>query len=289
MRKTVLLILSALFLFGGNIFAQVVEDNESNEEFDQFYERPIVNKAKKPFVYPYVRASDVVWEKVVWRTIDFREKMNQVFYYPLEPQQSRMNMYTMIDNALTEGSIKAYSDDEFKTEVANWDTLKNAYSKKRMETIYDEPDIDGMEQYHEEEVISPMKPMDIMSIRLKERWFIDKQRSVRDVRIVGFCFIYNNEVSEGNIVPTPIMWIRFNDPEVRDLLANTEVYNPKNDAERRTYDDVFQKRMFSSYVIRESNTPNRSISDYLTGMDALYESERVEEFLFDMEQDMWEY
>lgn len=289
MRKTVLLILSALFLFGGNIFAQVVEDNESNEEFDQFYERPIVNKAKKPFVYPYVRASDVVWEKVVWRTIDFREKMNQVFYYPLEPQQSRMNMYTMIDNALTEGSIKAYSDDEFKNEVANWDTLKNAYSKKRMETIYDEPDIDGMEQYHEEEVISPMKPMDIMSIRLKERWFIDKQRSVRDVRIVGFCFIYNNEVSEGNIVPTPIMWIRFNDPEVRDLLANTEVYNPKNDAERRTYDDVFQKRMFSSYVIRESNTPNRSISDYLTGMDALYESERVEEFLFDMEQDMWEY
>ena len=133
---------------------------------------------------------------------------------------------------------------------------------------------------------------DITTLKLKERWFIDKQRSVRDVRIIGFTLVYNQQKEQEGVVssnPMEIGWIRFNDPEVRELLANTEVYNPKNDAERRSYDDIFQKRMFTSYITKESTVYERRLSDYLTGMDALYESERIEELLFDMEQDMWEY
>ena len=286
-----LILLSALFLISGNLFAQIVDDNDSNEEFDQFYERPIVNKAKKPFVYPYVRAADVVWERVVWRVIDFREKMNQVFYYPIEPEQARMNMFSMISSAAEQGLIKVYEDDEFKRE-ADWNVIREGAGSERQETVYDDPDLDGMQMSHDTTIRTDMAASEVKTLRIKERWFIDKQRSVRDVRIVGFTLIYNKLMGDGEsgeYNAYPLGWVRFNDPEVRDLLANTEVYNPLNDAERRTYDDVFQKRHFTSYVIRESNTYGRRIDQYLTGMDALYESDRIEELLFDMEQDMWEY
>lgn len=291
MKKISLLILGALFLMSGNLFAQVVDDTESNEEFDQFYERPIVRKAKKPFAYPYVRAADVVWEHAVWRVIDFREKMNQVFYYPLDPQQSRMNMWTMIDKAATEGLIKIYKDDEFKEEIDDWVAQKASMGNRRTEEVpyYD---LDGTEYMKDTVIVTAMANEDIKTLRLKERWFIDKQRSVRDVRIVGFSLVYYMQQGQDEnavTIPMTIGWVRFNDPEVRDLLANTEVYNPYNDAERRSYDDIFQKRHFTSYVVRETNTYGRQIGDYLTGMDALYESERVEELLFNMEQDMWEY
>ena len=36
----------------------------------------------------------------------------------------------------------------------------------------------------------------------------------------------------------------------------------ENDTERRTFDDVFHKRMFNSYIIKESNVYNRRIEDY---------------------------
>lgn len=291
MKKIVLVMLSVLFLISGNTFAQIVDESESNEELDQFYDRPINNKAKKPFVYPYVRAADVVWEHAVWRTIDFREKMNQVFYYPIVPQQSRMNMYTMLDQAISNGTIKVYNDDEFKDEVEDWAKRKELMGNTTYVKVYKQ-DLDGFEQEEDSLVTTPMVEEDITTLRLKERWFIDKQRSVRDVRIIGFTLVYNQQKESEGVVssnPLEIGWVRFNDPEVRELLANTEVYNPKNDAERRSYDDIFQKRMFTSYVTRETSTYNRKISDYLSGMDALYESERVEELLFDMEQDMWEY
>lgn len=290
MKKTGLLILSALamFLFSGNLYAQIVDGDESTEELDQFYERTVTRNAKKPFEYPYVRDADVVWGRAVWRVVDFREKMNQVFYYPVEEDQGRINMFTMIDRAASNGTIKLYADDEFKEEIPDWNEHKQKLGSSRTEEIIT-VDLDGMEQVHDSVIYIAMNPMDVKTLRIKERWFVDKQRSVRDVRIIGFALVYYVQREDEAPQPMPLGWVRFNDPEVRYLLANTEVFNPSNDAERRSYDDIFQKRMFTSYVIKESERFNRSINDYLSGMDALYESERVEDDLFNIEQDMWEY
>ena len=288
MKKTGLLMLSifAMMFFLRNVNAQIVDD-ESTEELDQFYERAVTRNAKKPFEYPYVRDADVVWSRAIWRVVDFREKMNQVFYYPVEEDQGRINMFTMIDRAASNGTIKIYEDDEFKVEIPDWNEFKQKIGVTRTEEIVT-VDLDGMEQVHDSVIYIPMNPMDVKTLRIKERWFVDKQRSVRDVRIIGFSLIYFVQRDE-TVQPMPLGWVRFNDPEVRYLLANTEVFNPSNDAERRSYDDIFQKRMFTSYVIKESERFNRSISDYLSGMDALYEAERVEDDLFNIEQDMWEY
>ena len=42
----------------------------------------------------------------------------------------------------------------------------------------------------------------------------------------------------------------------------------------------FEKRMFGSNILMESNIMNRSISDYMVGLDALLESERIKEEIF---------
>jgi hypothetical protein len=50
------------------------------------------------------------------------------------------------------------------------------------------------------------------------------------------------------------------------------------------------QRRFSGYIYRESNVyDNRAIMDYALGRDALYESERIHNAIFDFEQDLWEY
>ena len=46
-------------------------------------------------------------------------------------------------------------------------------------------------------------------------------------------------------------------------------------------------RYFDSYVIKESNVYDRRLEDYLSGRDLLLEGEKIEEAIFNKEQDMW--
>ena len=129
---------------------------------------------------------------------------------------------------------------------------------------------------------------DIKQFKLKESWLFDRQRSERYVRIIGLAPRQEVKGEDGEIRGTRDMfWLYF--PECRYLFANWDVFNRNNDAERRSFDDVFMKRMFSSYVVRESNPANRNIDEYTSGIDHLLESERIKENLMEMEHDLWSY
>ncbi|MCC7503590.1 MAG: gliding motility protein GldN, partial [Flavobacteriales bacterium] len=83
----------------------------------------------------------------------------------------------------------------------------------------------------------------------------------------------------------PVFWLYF--PELRYVLANATAFNPQNEAEHRSLDALFAKRMFSSTVTAVSNVYGRSLPEYLTGVDALLEAERIEQGLFQYEHDLW--
>ena len=109
-----------------------------------------------------------------------------------------------------------------------------------------------------------------------------------DVRIIGICPLM--ELTQDGLQGSwrPLFWVYF--PEAREVLRKAEVFNHrKNDAARLTYDDLFHKRFFNSYVVKESNKYNRYVIDYKTGLDALIEAERIKDEIFNLEHDLWEY
>jgi len=85
----------------------------------------------------------------------------------------------------------------------------------------------------------------------------------------------------------PLFWIYY--PEARFVFVKSEVYNRGNDVERRTYEDVFWKRQFGSYIIKVSNVYDRGIVEYETGLDALLEAEKIKAKIMNMEHDLWSY
>lgn len=287
MKKIALIAIAILSLCSVNLSAQILE--EQNEVArDGFYDK-IYHKQIKPFEFPYIREADVVWEWRIWRVIDFREKINQVFYYPLDPEQGKVNLFYALERAILDGIIKIYKDDEFKNEITDWMSLKKSFTPPITTTI-ERMDMDGTIQLIDSLIEREISNEDIRTLRLKEDWFVDKSRSVMDVRISGFSPIYYQQKEEGSApIPIPLFWVRYNDPEVRELLANVEVFNERNNAERRSYDDLFIKRYFSSYIIRESNRFERSINTYSIGDESLAESELISDKIFNLEDDMWEY
>ncbi len=240
---------------------------------------------KKPVPYPPLRKADVMWSKRIWRVIDMREKINQPFYYPLEPHNGWRSFMQIIMDALKEGSITAYDisgTDEFLVPLTyqavmtrQIDTLHKILN--RPYPPYDEYDT---------VIYSEFDPSKVMRLRIKEDWYFDKQRSQLLVRILGICPVMMKE-REGVEIPEPLFWIYF--PEARPILAKAEMFNRFNSAERRTYDEIFWKRMFGSYVYKEQNVYDRRISQYATGMDALLEAERIKNELFVFEHDLWEF
>jgi gliding motility associated protien GldN len=244
---------------------------------------------KKPISYPYVREADVIWSKRIWRMIEFKEKMNQPFYYPEVPHNNWRNFMTIIMDALKEGTITAYSanstTDEFIIPLTYQELMNDMESEDTVTLTRPYPPYDPYDTIMSVKFSSN----DVKRIRIKEDIFFDKQRSVTETRIIGICPVKDNidpktGESRGN---QPLFWIYF--PEARPVFAKAEVFNRQNSAAKMTYDDLFWKRMFSSYIYKEDNVYDRKIVDYAAGLDALLESERIKNDLFMFEQNLWEY
>jgi gliding motility associated protien GldN len=109
------------------------------------------------------------------------------------------------------------------------------------------------------------------------------------VRILGICPIRRYvDVETEQARKERTFWVYF--PSARHLLANQEVFNRHNDAQRISFDDLFFQRRFNSYIIAESNVyDNRPISTYMQGVNNLLEAEKIKQDLFEIEHDLWEY
>ena len=241
--------------------------------------------------YTHLREADVAWLKRVWREVDLRQKTNHVFYFPTKPMQGRKNLFdVIIDAIVNEGTLHAYStgdlgdDDMFTTEL----TLPEVQSQLGDTIIQWVEDPDTGEMI-ETATFNELESTQIKKCQIKEEWFFDNQRSVMDVRILGLAPVkeeYNLETGDFKGY-AKLFWIYY--PEARYVFSNAEVFNRANDAERRTMEDVIWKRMFDSYVIKESNVYDRNIAEYKKGLNALLEAEKIKENIFNVEHDLWHF
>ncbi len=129
---------------------------------------------------------------------------------------------------------------------------------------------------------------DIVEYKLKEDWFFDKNRSTLERRILGIAPVIYQRNSAGMITgKRELFWLYF--PECRYVFQNYYLQNRKNNGHQLSLDDLFWKRMFHSYILKESNPQDRPISDYSAGIDALLESERIKQSVANFEHDLFSY
>lgn len=271
------------------VFSTLSTESIAQEVLDGMFIKETA-PTKRVVPYTHIREADVMYYKRVWREIDVREKMNHPLYYPTEPINEigyeRKSLFTIIIEAVKEGTITAYDQSSPGFKVAL--TKTEAEEKLSREVVTFE---ENLETGALTEVIvkEPIGGVDIAKYWIKEDWVFDRERSVMEVRIIGILPIINKIADDGSIAGQQgLFWIYF--PEARYVFANQEVYNLANDGARLTFEDFFRKRMFSSYIYQETNVyNNRILESYVTGVDRLLESRKIEDEIINFEHDLWQF
>lgn len=248
-------------------------------------------KDKEPLAYDYVREDDAVFRHMIWRMIDAREKINLPFKYPAEEDGGSQLFFAILFKSVTEDSVLAFEDDRF-TKPYKMADFKAKFSGG-MDTA-DVFDLTGQNIIRREVRMREFPIDSVYQFMLKEETFFDKEASRMVTRVVGIApvgpvIIPGGKVLEGGSFP--YFWLYY--PDIRKSLAKKQVYNPKNMGARMSWDDLFENRIFSSYITKTKmdNASDRTLLE-IKSKDKLFmllEGEKIKEKLFNYEQNLWSY
>lgn len=244
---------------------------------DGFYARKDIDSTEM-VPLAEVRDEDVFYAKRIWREIDLRDTVNSVLRAP------KSSLIKIILSAVKSGELTAYSpidsllneDDAFNTPLS-----PDSANSAALGTV----EVSNNKTGTVSTVVNDFNPESFLKYRIKEDWIFDIKRSVFEPRIVGIAPLrLNSTTNEWQ----PIFWLYY--PEARELLSKSRLVNSRNDASTLSFDDFFIRRLFNSYIVKESNPGDDKLKNIIADpRERLYESDRIQNSLLDYEQGLWEY
>ena len=258
------------------------------------------------------RIADVIWARYVYRIIDMRFKQNFQLYFPvLSDDPDYRNLFKVITDAVIDGmpifekqtgTIKP----DFKQEPAAKKVIPGMFLQGN--PLDGDPDLDistsnDMVVHYDsiEDKFSfnfyPFEPLvrNQLKYLTQEVVFFDKHTSRLHTKIIAIAPLYSERITitdstqvMGALNESIMFWVPFD--LLRPYLAMQYAIPNRNETKRVTYDEFFQKRLYTAYIVGEGNMYNRWIPDYAkTYEDIKKEQDRIATELLNFEQDLWEY
>jgi len=245
---------------------------------------------RTPLPYEHLRWDDALFAEKVWRELDLREKMNQVFRYEAQDDNGSQIFVDMLLKAVKSGEVTAFADDRFSTPMSIDEINQTTVGTADTVPVTDPNDINKIVEYRVTR--ASFDPKSVLKLAIKEEWIFDREASRMFVRILGISPLQTKYLPNGQVRGvSPMFWVYY--PDLRPMLAKYEVYNPKNmGMGRMTWEELFESRMFSSYIVKSTldNPGNKPIRTYVKDpILALLEGDNIKDRIFNYEQDLWSY
>lgn len=267
----------------------------------------IISVKNKPLSYGYINDKDVFKSITVWEIIDLNDRINQPIYHNNDGLvTTTKSLYQVLFDAIMDGKIKqVYDDDQFSTKLAP-DAIKQRVSYEFMSDAGKDREAETGRALTPEEAAEFMnhfqvKTENVKLIKIKGMWYIDRRDGQMKYRMLGIAAMGKDPTTMGQVGPdgqplfgddslVDLFWLWY--PDAREVLANSIVFNAKNNSSDITFDDILNARRFSSIIYKSDNGMGTGvIQDYIPS-DAngqLEESDRIKASILQMENDMWNY
>ena len=275
-----------------------------------------LNDAADTLVSVFHRADDIVWSRVVYRIIDMRYKQNYQLYFPVryDDPEYRSLFKVIVDGIVDGMPLYRKAQDNIKPTFRKEDVI----GKAEIPTLFmvDDPTADYSEDtchynvtcsdamlIHYDEADDKMSfhfypyegfVKNQIKYLLQEVVFFDKHTSRLYSKIIAIAPLQSDKiVSDSTNVMSALhesllFWIAFD--ELRPFLAKQYMIPQSNDTKRMTFDEFFSKKLYTSYLLGDSNMYNRMIPNYAKSEEEVKkEQQRIFDELLNFEQDLWEY
>lgn len=286
------------------------------------------SEAADTIVTTFHRLDDIMWSKVVYRIIDLRFKQNYQLYFPqkvndpdyknlfrviLEAIEDGMTVYDMIDEQafnLKPDYTKPIDGRVLvaRMQDADWmpdedeDDETNELTKLRKQVLHYDT-LTNKYEFNKSEIFETISKNQIKFL-IQEIVFFDRHTSRLHSTIMAIAPLRSDRIRTtvdeedspkdrcekitSAVFESFTCWIPF--LKLRPYLVMQYVVPIANETKRVTFDEFFQKRMYSSYLLGEDNLRGRMITQYTTSEEEVHrEQERIEREMMDFEQDLWAY
>jgi gliding motility associated protien GldN len=251
---------------------------------------------RTPLPYQQLRQEDAAYDERIWREIDTREKINLPFRYSANEDNGNQRFISILLKAIQDGpdngGVTAFNpiDDRFTTPMTKAEVAKAISGGSVSVPIYDSlGNVVG-----NKETMQEVNLDSFYKFRIKEEVIFDKQSSRLFWRILGIAPVKRVVTASGvDLGDTELFWVYY--PDMRPIFAKYYVYNGKNYGARMTWEDLFESRMFHGRIIK--STLDNPFDTYLknqTGLKdrpilQLLEGEKIQNEIFNYEQNLWSY
>ena len=226
---------------------------------------------------------DVVWRRDIYRELDLNHNDNAGLYYPVEPIDKQVNLFTYVFKLALNGYIPVY---EYRLDG---NEVFNDSARVKMKTVLDNYHI----FYEEKDGKLRVDNSDIPSAEvklyyLKESAYYDQANSTFHRKVLALCPVMLREDDFGGEASKyPLFWVKYADLEPF-LSRQTVMTSNLNNAATMSMEDYFTLNRYEGKIYKTNNMLGKTLAQYCPTDSALAkEQKKIEAELLAFEQNIF--
>ena len=215
---------------------------------------------------------EVVWKRDIYREINLEKDANAGLYYPVEPVDKQLNLFTYIFKLALNGYLPIY---EFRLDGN--DVFTDS-AKIKIKTV-----LDNDHSFYEEKdgklrVDNSVIPsVEVKMYYLKESAYYDQANSSFHRKVLALCPVMMREDDFGGTATKyPLFWVKYSELEPF-LSRQTVMTSNLNNAATMSMDDFFTLNRYEGKIYKTNNMLGRTLAQYCKTDSAMNkEQKRIE-------------
>ena len=240
-------------------------------------------RARLSFPTAVEMPENVVWRRDIYREIDLNDDANAGLYYPVEPIDKQLNLFTYVFKLALNGYIPVY---EYRLDG---NEVFTDSAKVQMRTVLDNYHIfyeerDGKLRVDNSDIPSA----EVKMYYLKESAYFDDANSTFHRKVQAVCPVMIREDDFGGEASKyPLFWVKYADLEPF-LSRQTVMTSNLNNAATMSMEDYFTMNRYQGKIYKTNNMLGKTLAQYCPNDSALAkEQKKIEAELKAFEQNIF--
>lgn len=240
-----------------------------------------IDRASLMFPVSDEMPEDVAWQRDVYRQLDLMNEKNAPLYYPVEPVDRQVNLFTYLFRLFLTGRLPVYT---YKL-----DGNESFVAKDRVTDI--KGLLDRYYIYYEEQngrltvADTDIPSAQVTRYYIKESHYFDQRTGTYRSKVTALCpiLLEDNDIMAS---PKPLFWVKYDD--AASYLSRLPVMASNlNNVTSMTADDYFALNLYEGEIYKTANLTGRILANETDTAKLDMERQKVEQELTDFEKGIW--